>query len=197
MTDKDGSLKSQRCARSFWPFLLLLVPVVVVYSLGHWGLEDWSGRRINEPIAMPLVFLSVLGYGALAWYTRNELSLVMFILSIDFFCREWHFPGTTKGVYIVAAVLGCWVVYRRKHIAALIKNTPVEIWLWATFACYLMSIIISRRVFSENHLGLLPMEELYHIPLEETSETMAHIMLAMTCLVAWRQFGTRKVNVNQ
>jgi len=190
----DGSLKCQRAIKSFWPFVLLLVPIIVVYLLGHWHLERWCGKSVNEHIALPLVFLSVLGYGGLSIYYRNEFLLVMFILSVDFFCREWHFAGTTYGVYMVAAILGCWVMYRRKAIVGSIKKTPVEIWLWATVGCYLLSILISRRVFAPNHLGLLPMEEQFHIPLEESEETMAHIMLALTCLVAWWQFRKSKVN---
>jgi hypothetical protein len=192
MTNDTEGLKPRRTAVSFWPFILLLLPIITVYTLGHWDRGSLCGRDFNEHIALPLVFLSILGYGAMALRYLNEFLLVMFILSVDFFCREWHFAGTTYGVYMVAAILGCWVLYRRKTIASLIKNTPVEIWLWATAACYLFSVLISRRVFGDGHLGLLPNENLYHIPLEESTETMAHLMLALTCLIAWRQFGKSK-----
>lgn len=195
--EPGNSLGTHRTIFSFWPLLLWVIPFAVVYSLEYWGVGHLCGRRINELIAMPLVLVSVFGYGFLAWRRRNEFSLVMFVLASGFFCREWHFVGTSKGVYVVAAFVGGWFVYRRKQMAALIKNTPVEIWLWATFLCYAMSILISRRIFAERHLGWLPMEELYHISLEETMETMAHLMLAFTCLVAWRQFGAGKKNTKE
>jgi hypothetical protein len=195
MSEKmETLLQPRRTVVSFWPFILWILPLVAVYSLGQCGLEHLCGRRMNELIALPLVLISVVGYGLLTWQRRNEFALVMFVLSLGFFCREWHFAGTSKGVYVVAAFVGIWFVCRRKSIGALIKNTPVEIWLWSAFLCYGMSQLIARRVFSEKHLGLLPMEEHYHIPLEETMETMAHVMLAATCLVAWLQFGARKDN---
>jgi hypothetical protein len=195
MSEKiENHLQPRRTVVSFWPFLLWILPFMAVYTLGQCGFEHLCGRRMNELIALPLVLISVVGYGLLAWRRHNEFALVMFVLSLGFFCREWHFAGTSKGVYVVAAFVGVWFVYRRKSIGALIKNTPVELWLWSACLCYGMSQLIARRVFSEKHLGLLPMEEHYHIPLEETMETMAHVMLAATCLVAWLQFGARKDN---
>ena len=193
----EGLLQPRRTVISFWPFVMWILPLVAVYTLGHFGLDHLCGRRLNEQIALPLVLISVVGYGLLAWRRHNEFSLIMFVLSLGFFCREWHFAGTSKGVYVVAAFVGAWFVYRRKEISVLIKNTPVEIWLWSTFLCYGMSLLISRRVFAEKYLGLLPKEEFYHIPLEETTETVAHIMLAATCLVAWFQFAAKKGNTRK
>jgi len=152
---------------------------------------------VNEQIALPLVLISVVAYGLLAWCRHNEFSLVMFILSLGFFCREWHFAGTSTGVYVVAAFVGAWLIYRRKEIGTLIKNTPVEVWLWAAFLCYALAQLIARRVFAEKYLGLLPNEEQYHIPLEESMETMAHLMLAATSLAAWRQFGAKVDKASQ
>ena len=191
MSEKiENHLQPRRTVISFWPFLMWILPLITVYTLGQY-IPGAQWRSMNELIALPLVLISVVGYGLLAWRRHNEFALVMFVLSVGFFCREWHFAGTSKGVYVVGAFVGAWFVYRRKEIGSLIKNTPVEIWLWAAFLCYGMSILISRRVFAENHLGLLPMEEQYHIPMEETTETTAHIMLAATCLVAWLQFGKK------
>ncbi|MHC4257066.1 MAG: hypothetical protein ACYSUH_01530 [Planctomycetota bacterium] len=182
MSEKiENHLHPRRTVVSFYPFLLWTLPLIAVYGLGHLGLGHLCGRNTN-------------GYGLLAWQRRNEFALVLFVLSLGFFCREWHFAGTSDGVYVVGAFVGAWFLYRRKTIGALIKDTPVEIWLWSACLCYGMSLLIARRVFAEKYLGLLPMEELYHIPLEETMETMAHVMLAATCLVAWQQFGFRKDN---
>jgi hypothetical protein len=194
MSEKmETLLQPRRTVVAFWPFLLWILPVMAVYTLGQ-SIPGDLWRSTNERIALPLVMMSVVGYGLLAWRRHNEFALVMFILSLGFFCREWHFAGTSKGVYVVAAFVGVWFVYRRKEVLAPIKNTPVEIWLWATFLCYGLGQGIARRFFSERHLGLLPMEEQYHIPLEETMETTAHLMLAATCLVLWLQFGARRGN---
>ena len=193
----ESHLSPRRTVVSFWPFILWMLPFTAVYSLGYCGFEYLCGRKVNEQVALPLVLISVVGYGLLAWRRGNEFSLIMFILSLGFFFREWHFAGTSQSVYVVAAFVGAWLTYRRKEIGALIKNTPVEIWLWAALLCYALAQLIARRLFAEKYLGLLPNEEQYHIPLEETMETMAHLMLAATSLAAWRQFGTRIEKASQ
>ena len=162
MTEQEfgNSLGTHRTIFSFWPFLLWVLPFAVVYGLEYLGYGQLCGRRMNESIAMPLLLISVFGYGLLIWRKYNKFLLAMFVLCLDLFCREWHFAGTSKGVYVVAAFVGGWIVYHRRQVAVLIRNTPIEIWLWATFLCYTMSILISRRIFSEKHLGWLPKEEL-------------------------------------
>jgi hypothetical protein len=185
-------LESNRTVFSFWPFFLWTVPLATVYTLGYWQREHWCGRGILEAVAVPLVLVSVISYGLLAWRRDNEFAKILCVLSLGFFCREWHFAGTSKGIYVLIVIVASWGVIRRKQIARLIKNTPVEIWLWATLLCYMLSQIVARRLFAERHLGILPMEARYHIPLEETMETMAHLLLAITSLLAWRQFDTEK-----
>lgn len=175
----------------YWPFLVLALPFFLVYGLGAMGYENVVGRKYNELIAMPLVLVSVLSYGVLALRTRNEFAMVQALLSIGFFCREWHFAGTSKGVYVVVAIVAGWYVCRRRPLSALIGKTRVEIWLWATCACYILSQVIARRVFGSGHLNLLPMESYYHIALEETTETLAHLMLAMTSFAAWRHYRAK------
>ena len=188
---KNLDVETPRTVLAFWPFLLWMVPMAAVYGLGHWGWSDLCGRTWNEPIAIPLVLVSVISYTLLAWKKHNEFAMALAVLSTGFFLREWHFAGTGAGVYVVVAGVAVWFVARRRRMNRLIKNTPVEIWLWATALCYLMSQLIARRLFAEGHLGGLPLEEMYHIQLEETTETMAHIMLALTSLTAWRRFAAR------
>jgi hypothetical protein len=182
----------RRTVASFWPFLLWGVPIIAVYTLGYWELDRWCGREILEQIALPLVLISVVSYGLLAWRRGNEFAKVVFVLSLGIFCREWHFSGTSKGIYILIVCVIGWAIYRRKKITALIKDTPVEIWIWAAGLCYVMSQLIARRAFGESHLNILPMEERYHILLEESVETMAHLILSVTSLFAWRQFDTKE-----
>ncbi|MHC4386304.1 MAG: hypothetical protein ACYSUG_04865 [Planctomycetota bacterium] len=196
MTNDTDGLKPRRTVVSFWPFTLWILPFIIVYALGHWELQKWCGREVLEQIALPLVLVSVVSYGLLAWRRGNELAKVLFVLSVGFFCREWHFAGTSKGIYVLIAIVAGWSVYRRKRITALIKDTPVEIWLWAACLCYVLSQVIARRAFGSDHLNILPMEEQYNVEFEETMETLAHLMLAVTSLVAWRQFDAKKEDTN-
>ena len=220
---------------SFWPMLLCLLPfiysyiVIYVYTVKGADLNDQDYRHSYEIIALPLVLVSVLSFGLLAWKKRNEFALVMFVLSTGFFCREWHFVGTSNGIYVVLAIVAGWFILRSKSIDKLIKSEKVErwlvqskstgklikgtkleiwllrsksfdelikgkkveIWLWGTFLCYALGQLVARRVFGPDYLNLLPMENTCHILFEETIESMAHIMLAMTSFVAWRQFTAK------
>jgi len=58
----------------------------------------------------------------------------------------------------------------------------VGAWWTATMAVYFLSVLISRRVFRH----ILPCEKELHIPLEEVMETMAHLMMLGTSILAWR-----------
>jgi hypothetical protein len=187
----EASISSNRRILDFWPFMLWMLPIILVYVLGALGYQQLLNKRINDTIAqMPLLGIAAISLGWLAWKTRNEFVIVLTLLSFGFFAREWHFEGTTTGVFVVVAILGVWFVLRIHVMRSLIKNTPVEIWVWATAICYLVSQLIAKRVFGPNHLNLLPMERQYEVFLEETAETMAHVMLIITSMIAWRQFGT-------
>lgn len=225
---------------SFWPMLLCLLPfiysyiVIYAYTVKGADLNNQDFRSSYEIIALPLVLVSVLSFGLLAWKKRNEFALVMFVLSTGFFCREWHFVGTSSGIYVVLAVVAGWFILRsnsidklikgekverwlaqsksfgklikgtkaetwllrNKSFDELIKSKKVEIWLWGTFLCYALGQLVARRVFGPKYLNLLPMEDTCHILFEETIESMAHILLAMTSFAAWRQF-TAKSAVEQ
>lgn len=196
MTNDTDGLKPRRTVVSFWPFTLWILPFIIVYTLGHWGLEKWCGREILEQAAIPLVLASVVSFGLLAWRRGNEFAKVLFVLSFGFFCRELHFAGTSKGIYVLIAFVAGWAIYRRKEITALIKDTPVEIWLWAACLCYVLSQVVARRAFGEEHLNILPMEEKYNVAFEETMETLAHSMLAVTSFIAWHQFDRKDVNTD-
>ena len=189
----ESHSQPRRTVASFWPFFLWGVPIIAVYTLGYWDLDRWCGREILEQAALPLVLISVVSYGLLAWRRGNEFAKLLLVLSLGIFCREWHFPGTSKGIYVLIVCVIGWGIYQRKKITALIKDTPVEIWIWAAGMCYVMSQLIARRAFGERHLNILPMEDLYHIPLEESVETMAHLILAVTSLFAWHQFDTNEL----
>lgn len=184
-------IKTGRGVLSYWPMLICFLPIIYVYVVKHFGYDGLCSRGNNEMLAMPLVFVSVVSYGLLAWRRKNEFALVMFVLSLGFFCREWHFVGTSNGVYVVLAIVGGWFVYRRKQIGKLIACTRPELWTWASFACYAMAQIVARRVFGPKYLNVLPMEDVYHIFFEETIESTAHIMLAITSFISWKEFFTK------
>jgi hypothetical protein len=139
-------------------------------------------RTPNENIALFLVGISLVGFIVQTILFRSEFHLFMAFLCGAFFCREWHFPGTGKGIYIALGVLVFWAVIRRKELEKIIKNSLVKIWIPCTFATYFLSQLIARRAFR----NILPIEDEVNVALEESVETVAHIMMIVICLIAFK-----------
>ena len=74
-----------------------------------------------------------------------------------------------------------------------IKNAKaVQIALAGTAFTYFLSIVIARRVFSIDHLGLLPNEVNVHVALEEILENIAHLYLIFIGIIAFFSISPKK-----
>lgn len=175
--------------RRFWPALLGPLAMFCVYLAEKLGHLHSFGRGTNESIALVLLALPTIGFIVQAVIFRSEFHLFMSVLCAAFFCREWHFPGTSKGIYVTLAVLVFWAVKRKEKFETLVKKNRLEVWLWSTFWTYLLSQLIARRAFRSLYL---PGEELMHVFWEETVETTAHLMMIVTCIIAWKKAVERK-----
>jgi hypothetical protein len=156
--------------------------MALVYIAQAVSPEQIAWRGANEGIALILVGISIVGFGIQAIKYKQEFQFFMLALCIAFFCREWHFAGTSNGIYVVLVILAVWFFKRQRQIDSFFKGNSVEPWFWATFSCYALSQIIARRVF---RYVSLPREEEMHIYLEESVETMAHIVMIITCAISW------------
>ncbi len=175
----DGDKK---CLCRWWPLIMGPVAMVMVYVAQALSPEQIAWRGANESMALILVGISVVGFGIQAIKYKQEFQFFMLALCAAFFCREWHFAGTSNGIYVALGVLAVWFFKRHHQIDGFFKGNAVEPWFWATFSCYALSQIIARRVFRYVYL---PGEEEMHIYLEESVETMAHVVMAITCFVSW------------
>ena len=155
--------------------------LVYMAQLSHQG--GFVSRHANERIALVLLAIPLAGFLTQSFIFRSEFYLFMASLCAAFFCREWHFPGTSDGIYIALALLGFWAVKKKQMFKNIFNNRHCKIWLFATFATYLLSQLIARRVFRYVHL---PQEDQLHIFLEETVETTAHLLMIATCFIFWK-----------
>ena len=81
--------------------------------------------------------------------------------------------------------------YKHRRLMADTEGGRIRVWLICTFTTYFLAVLISRRVFK--HLGL-PNEQDLHVMLEESVETMAHLMMLVAGLVDWpRRKGKKSV----
>jgi len=172
----------------WYPLLVGPLAMVWVYVAKTLELETLVSRNTNERIALVLMGISLAGFILQTVIFRSEFHLFMAALCTAFFCREWHFVGTSNGVYIALAVLAFWAVKRKDKLEKIIGKAWLNVWLWSTFATYLLSQLIARRVFRYIHL---PQEEQLHVLLEETVETAAHLMMILTCFIATRAKSKR------
>jgi hypothetical protein len=179
-TQKPGALRRYG---KWWPVLLGPLTIVLVYIARLFNLQWLFSRTPNENIALVLLGISLTGFIINTIIFRSEFHLFMAALCGAFFCREWHFPGTSKGIYIALALLAFWALKRRKELEKFIAKSLLKIWIPCTFGTYFLSQLIARRAFRSLHL---PLEAQIHVPLEESVETIAHIMMIVVCLIAFK-----------
>ena len=169
--------------------VLLSLPVLAAFSTYPAHVSDfqaWNYKGTHEPLALTLLGPAAVAFGLHALVARDRLRLLLSLLAVAFYCREWHFAGTSKGVYVALAVLGIWGWVWRRPVMDTLSNRRVLIPLVATGWAYLLSQLIARRVFR-----FVPFEELLHVPAEEVTETMAHMMLtsiALAGLIGWLRY---------
>ena len=166
----------------WWPLLLGPASMLLVYWAHFSEHPAVYQKRLHETLAIVLLALAGIGFASCALVWRRPIHIILAVLTAALFCREWHFAGTSTGIYIALAVIGVWgYLWRAKLICAM--RGQLKVWTVATFATYFLSVLISRRVFRS---VCLPLEGELHVAFEEVMETAAHSMLLVTSLVAWK-----------
>ncbi|MEO1994415.1 MAG: hypothetical protein ABGZ17_03985 [Planctomycetaceae bacterium] len=169
-----------------WAYGLLTLPVLAAFSTYPAHVSDfqaWNFKGTHEPLALTLLGPAAVAFGLHALVGRDRLRLLLSLLAVAFYCREWHFAGTSKGVYVALGLLGVWGWIWRRSVMDSLADRRLLLPLIATGWAYLLSQLIARRVFR-----FVPLEDVLHVPAEEVTETMAHTMLAgiaITGLIGW------------
>lgn len=168
--------------RRYWLLFLINPAMVAFIYLAYamdwqWALSKYYQEQLAAYLLMPLV---VLGWGAGLAIRRTALHGIVLILATTMLCREIHFVGTHKGIYVAAVVIAVWAFLWRKRLAQPLNRGRIKPLLLATIFAYAVSIILSRRVFR----GVLPLENELHISMEEFMENAAHTLFFITALVA-------------
>ena len=149
-----------------------------------------------EVVAPCLVALVAAVY-AIRWIKGRRLVHGMLsLLAVAMTLREVHdTPGLefmSKGIYMCLAAFGvAWALLWRRLDADLRADWRHASWLAASFAAYFLAVLIARRAFRA-----IPGEHAMHRSLEECAETVAHLMLLATSLLA-RQPEARAADAGQ
>lgn len=149
-------------------------------------------------MAIFLMSIAVILFLVRSILYRLEIDYILFAIALNFLCREIHFAGTDSAVVIIAAIVLVWIVYWSDRIWAKIESAKiVQVALVGTAFTYFLPILIARRVFSIDHLALLPNEANVHVELEEVLENIAHLYLIFIGVVAFfclRSISTKTSN---
>jgi hypothetical protein len=169
-----------------WSFFPVLIGIGLAYWLHSKGIGGIAVKAKCEIIAIFLMSLVVAVFLLRTIIYKMQADILMLILGIAFLCREIHFAGTGVGVYIVAVIVGllAWV-WRDNILDELDGRNQVKAALFCMFWSYLVTLLIQRRVFREHRIGILPNEDIMHIPLEEITENCAHLAFLSVALIAF------------
>jgi hypothetical protein len=166
--------------------------VLFVYWADASGYQALILKEPHEVIAIVLMGAATVLFLIRTVYCRTQIDLILFVMSVNFLCREIHFKGTDNAVVIVAGLVFIWGMFNRKQIWDSIKDARLfQICLVGAAFTYLLSILIARRVFSLAHFPILPNELKLHIALEEILENIAHLCLFISGTVAFRSIPKR------
>lgn len=174
-----------KCAR-WWPVLIGPAALVVLVLIAE-QFAPGVMKVYTEPVSPPLLGVATLVFALRAWRTGNPLCAILTGLALAFTCREIHFAGTHRGIYVALVVLVIWTIHWRKRLAVAIRDTTHVRWVASSALTYVLSMVVSRRVFSAKHLGMIPNEDIIHITLEEGLELVAHLLLLLSAFMGgWK-----------
>ena len=178
--------------RGIWCFIPAIVGMVFVYWAEN-NAKYLILKEYHEILAICLMGIAVILFLVRSLLYRLEIDYILLTMAVNFLCREIHFIGTDNAVVIVAAIVLVWVIYWKDRIWGNIENAKsVQIALVGTAFTYFLSILIARRVFSVDNLGLLPNEQDVHVALEEILENIAHLYLILTGVFAFFSIPSKK-----
>ena len=178
--------------KGIWCFIPAILGIVFVYWAEN-NAKYLILKEYHETLAISLMSIAVALFLVRSLLYRLEIDYILLTMAVNFLCREIHFIGTDNGVVIVAAIVLAWAFYWKDRILANIENAKaVQIALTGTVFTYFLSIVIARRVFSIDHLGLLPNEVNVHVALEEILENIAHLYLILIGVFAFFSISPKK-----
>ncbi len=169
-------------AKGCWVFLPGILGVSFVY-IANW--RGWEGAIAKDPhetlaIILLVIATSIFAFRVVAF--RFPLDKILLALSAALLCREIHFAGTKKGIYVAVVLIIIWAIFwRGRYFEGLRVPDLFKVSCFGLFWTYIFSQIIARRAFR----GILPLEEELHVPFEEIVENIAHVFFIYVGLLSF------------
>ena len=171
--------------KGMWCFVPAILGIIFVYWANNYS-TDLILKEYHETLAICIMSIAVILFLIRSLLFRLEIDYILLTIAVNFLCREIHFIGTDNAVVIVGAIVLIWIFYWKDRIWLNIENAKlVQIALVGTAFTYFVAILVQRRVFSIDHLALLPNEANLHVALEEVLENIAHLYLVFIGIFAF------------
>jgi hypothetical protein len=171
--------------RGIWCFVPAILGIIFVYWADKYS-RILIIKEYHEVLAIYIMSVAVILFLIRSLLYRLEIDYILLTMAANFLCREIHFIGTDNGVVIVGAIVLVWIFYWKDRIWLNIEHAKlVQIALVGTAFTYFLAILVARRVFSTDHLALLPNEAHLHVALEEVLENIAHLYLVSIGILAF------------
>ncbi len=170
--------RTVRAIAAWWPLVLPPVVMAAVWGAHAAGARAVLAKTVHETIALMLLSAAVGAALKGLLVRRDRASLLLALLCIAFLCREIHFRGTDTGFYVAVALIAAWAALWRKDLLAALIGQARGRWLVITAWAYFLSLLVQRRA-----LRFLPGEDQVHVQLEEISENLGHLLLAILALL--------------
>lgn len=164
-----------------WELCLIWPVVLVLVYAGFFAHSRLLGKGFNEFLA-PIILATATVVMLTRWFgERQPLVLMLTVLDAVFLCRELHFAGTSKGVYVALFLLGIWAIYWWPNLRRDLRSNRTTPYLLFGFMTYVLSQAVARRAFR----GILPLEatsDVFRTGLEEVLENLAHLTMLLVAL---------------
>ncbi|MCE5326905.1 MAG: hypothetical protein LLG01_10885 [Planctomycetaceae bacterium] len=199
---------------NFWPLLAGPLAFGLIMLLGQfaWSFGFWVPGEVNHHYAIVktvwtfndpanglnvrldelgpfLLLVALAAYWIKSILTRNPLYLVLTLMTGSLLCREIHFTGMDKAIYVLGVLVVITLIAWRKTLVAPLADWRHNSWLIAAVVTYVLSQAVARGAFK-----FIPGVRAMHLQLEEGIETAAHLVLIVTSLVgSWRRYSVTAV----
>ncbi len=187
--------------KNCWILLPGFLAILLVYSAHYFAITPWLTTRIfHESFAPGLILVVFLIFLTTSLISRDSLMIYLTVLALIFLIRELNatvftFYGeeylfkSKKLVDCLLVGMALWAIgWHEKLFTCCNRSIALKVLISGVLWTYLFSQLIARRVFR----GVLPQENLLHVPMEETAETTAHLFFLVCALFCLFYYRTRK-----
>jgi len=166
--------------------VLVGVGVVCVAQLKGVETKYWKGP--NEVAAIYIMSAATAVFLLRSILFRQRFDVLLLALAAAFLCREIHFAGTSKGVYVAVAIIGLWGwAWRDSIIDAMEGRRTMKTVLVGMVWSYFVSLVVQRRLGKHLPFGedFHNFEHSVHVALEEVTENISHTIFLLAGLAGF------------